>query len=308
MNWKKLGIIFNAAEHFNGQLTHAIAPTPILINKDNLRIYLNCIDKSGISRPYFVEVNPNDSFKILNMSSSPLLDIGLPGTFDDNGIIATSIVKVSKSKWHLYYVGFELSLKIRYRLLTGLAISNDAGITFSKISMMPILERSPNEMYFRGGPFCILSNDTFRLWYVAGSSWINLNEKSNPIYDIRYLESSDGIKWANEGKVIIPISQADEYGFGRPYFIQRESGKFSLFYSIRKKSLNSYRLGYAESDDGFSWIRKDNEINLDVTKNSFDSDGIMYAAPIYINNKLHLFYNGNNFGTDGIALAILEDS
>jgi hypothetical protein len=308
MNWKKLGIIFNAAEYFNGRLTHAIAPTPVLINKDNLRIYINCIDKSGISRPYFIEVNPNDSFEIVNVSSNPLLDIGLPGTFDDNGIIVTSIVKVTESKWYLYYVGFELSLKIRYRLLSGLAISNDAGITFSKISVMPILERSPNEMYFRGGPFCILSNDTFRLWYVAGSSWINLNEKFNPVYDIRYLESSDGIKWANEGKVIIPITQEDEYGFGRPYFTQRESGKFSLFYSIRKKSLNSYRLGYAESDDGFSWIRKDNEINLDVTKNSFDSDGIMYAAPIYINNKLHLFYNGNNFGADGIALAILEDS
>jgi hypothetical protein len=49
-------------------------------------------------------------------------------------------------------------------------------------------------------------------------------------------------------------------------------------------------------------------MNLDVTKDSFDSNEIMYAAPIYINNKLHLFYNGNNFGKDGIALATLESA
>jgi hypothetical protein len=308
MNWKKLGIIFNPTEHFNGHLTHAMVPTPILISEDNLRIYINCLDKNGISRPYFIEVNPNDGFRIINESSSPLLDIGLPGTFDDNGIIATSIVKVSESKWYLYYVGFELSLKIRYRLLSGMAVSNDAGISFTKISMVPILERSTSEMYFRGGPFCILSNGIFRLWYVAGSSWVNLNQKANPIYDIRYLESSDGIKWANKGQIIIPITDANEHGFGRPYFIERENGKFSLFYSIRKKSLNSYRLGYAESDNSFSWTRKDNEMNLDVTKDSFDSNEIMYAAPIYINNNLHLFYNGNNFGKDGIALATLENT
>lgn len=33
----------------------------------------------------------------------------------------------------------------------------------------------------------------------------------------------------------------------------------------------------------------------------------MYAAPFYINEKLYIFYNGNNFGLDGIGLAVLEE-
>ena len=36
------------------------------------------------------------------------------------------------------------------------------------------------------------------------------------------------------------------------------------------------------------------------------TDAIMYAAPIEIDGKLYVFYNGNNFGRDGFAAAVLE--
>jgi hypothetical protein len=79
-----------------------------------------------------------------------------------------------------------------------------------------------------------------------------------------------------------------------------------MFFSIRKKSLAAYRLGYAESNDGINWVRMDKKLNLDVSEQGFDSEAIMYAAPIEINNKLYVFYNGNDFGRDGVALAVLE--
>ena len=52
--------------------------------------------------------------------------------------------------------------------------------------------------------------------------------------------------------------------------------------------------------------RMDEQLNLDVTPNSFDSDAIMYAAPIAVGDDLFLFYNGNAFGKDGFD-AVLEE-
>ena len=127
-----------------------------------------------------------------------------------------------------------------------------------------------------------------------------------PVYDIRYAVSEDGLHWPSEGEVQITISELDEHGFGRPCVISKPSGGYRMFYSVRRRSLGAYRLGYAESNDGHVWNRMDDKLNLDVTPGSFDSNAIMYAAPITIDEKLYVFYNGNEFGRDGFAVAVLE--
>ncbi len=307
MKWNKLGIIFCPKGEFAWAKSHALVPTPIFINSETLRIYINCLDAKGISRPGYLDYSVHDLSKPLFFSPEPILDLGLPGTFDDNGVMVCSVVKVSDNLWHMYYVGFELGEKIRYRLFTGLAISKDGGASFLKYSDTPILERSSSEKYFRTAPFCLCINNKFKLWYAAGSSWKNINGKDLPIYDLRYLESDDGINWGKKGKIVMPLDRNDEHGFGRPY-IFIENGIYKMFYSIRKVSCSAYRIGYAESLDGTVWNRMDNQLNFDVTEKSFDSEAIMFAAPIKINNKLYLFYNGNNFGKDGFALAILENN
>ena len=65
-----------------------------------------------------------------------------------------------------------------------------------------------------------------------------------------------------------------------------------------------YRIGYAESTDGIQWDRKDNEVNIDVSDSGFDSIMMEYASIIKHKNKYIMFYNGNNYGFDGIGLAV----
>lgn len=308
MKWEKLGIIFKPDNNLVFGKTHASIPTPVQLDKNTIRVYFNSQDVQGISRPYFIDVSSNNPFNILKISKKPLLDIGKPGSFDDNGVMVTSVVKVTEKKWYMYYAGFELFQKIRYKLFTGLAISSDGGLNFIKHSITPIIDRSPGESNFRAGPYCIKSGHSFKLWYVAGEEWLDINGKSMPMYEIRFMESSDGINWPKNGSIVIPIESQDEHGFGRPYVFQSKDGLYQMFYSVRRKSFQAYRMGYAESNDCEKWMRHDEYLNLDTTKNSFDSDAIMYAAPFYINEKLHIFYNGNNFGFDGIGLAVLKGS
>jgi len=307
MRWKKLGLVFGPDGLMSWAKSHAMIPTPVLLNKEVIRVFVTFCDDKGIGRPGYVDVSASDPLKVLGISRHPLLDIGKPGTFDENGLLTCGVTDLGDGKIYMYYVGFELGAKIRYRLLTGLAISNDGGNTFMRHSSTPVLERSATEMYFRGGPYCLYEQQRFRLWYVAGSEWIDLDGKSAPVYDIRYVESSDGIHWPDKGEVQIPITEPDEHGFGRPYVIPKSDGGYRMFYSVRRRSFGAYRLGYAESTDGRDWKRMDDQLNLDTTPGSFDSDAIMYAAPIEINGELYVFYNGNEFGRDGFAVAVLEE-
>ena len=307
MKWIKRGLVKIPPNMSSWASTHAMVPFPFQLNKDIIRVFTTFLDERGIGRPGYLDISVDDPFKVLNYSLKPILDIGVSGSFDDNGIVLCSVIKNSNGSLYMYYAGFELCNKIRYRILTGLAISNNGGETFYRFSKVPILERSHKELFIRGGPFVIKDINKFKLWYVAGSKWINLNGSKSPSYDIRYLESEDGISWHNVGEIVLPLTKNDEYAFGRPTIYVNKDKTYRMFYSIRKKSVGSYRLGYAESNNGKEWIRLDEKLNLDTTPNSFDSDAIMYGCPFKIKDKIYLFYNGNSFGKDGFALATLEE-
>jgi hypothetical protein len=306
MQWKKLGLVYGPDGSLPWAQSHAMIPTPVRLNNEVIRVFVTFCDAKGIGRPGYVDVSAQNPQKVLGISKQPLLDLGQPGTFDENGLLTCSVVDLGGGRMYMYYVGFELGTKIRYRLLSGLAVSEDGGYTFRRHAPTPILERSPTELYFRGGPYCLLDSHGFRLWYVAGSEWTDVDGKPMPVYDVRYAESADGVHWPQEGEVQIAITEPDEHGFGRPCVIAKPGGGYRMFYSVRRRSFGAYRLGYAESDDGRTWKRMDNVMNLDVTPGSFDSEAIMYATPIDIDGKLVVFYNGNEFGKDGFAAAVLE--
>jgi len=305
MKWKKKGLIYTSTGDLPWAKTHAMIPTPDLISDQIIRLYITCCDENGMGRVGYIDVDANTPSKIIKISEKPVLDIGIPGTFDENGVLQCSILTMPNGQKYLYYVGFELGQKIRYRLLTGLAISTDGGNTFTRVKKTPVLERSDKELYFRCGPFVILDNNIFKLWYVAGSEWTSLEGKEMPIYDIRYQESRDGIHWADQGTVCIKIEHEDEHGFGRPYVI-KDKDKYRMFYSVRRRSFAAYRMGYAESLDGIHWVRQDHELGLDVSASGWDSNAIMYAAVIVAGGKTYLFYNGNDFGKNGFGYAVLE--
>ncbi len=305
MKWKKIGVVWKPEGDQPWAKTHAMAPTPFRLNDNIIRIFLTSLDDKGRGRPGYIDVAAKDPTNVLGVSSSALLDVGEPGAFDDNGVVPLSIVQADPSILFMYYSGFELCTQIRYRIFTGLAISRDGGLSFKRYSRCPILDRTDEGLFFRGSPFVMLDEGVFKLWYVVGSEWTNISDKSLPVYDMRYQESKDGVHWSDKGKLSLEITGEDEHGFGRPWIVKRGANKYQLFYSVRRRSFGAYRLGYAESNDGISWIRKDEEFGLDVTPGGFDSNAIMYSTVISVKNKTYCFYNGNNFGVDGFGVAEL---
>lgn len=307
MLWKKLGLIGDLQAMCPWAHSHAAVPVPYLLNDEVVRIFITCMDEQGRGRPGFIDVSASDPKNVLAISKAPLLEFGAPGSFDDSGVMAVSIVNPYPEVLYMYYVGFEKCVNIRYRIFTGLAISHDNGLSFNRYSRSPVLDRTDTELFFRCGPFVMFDAGIFKMWYAAGSEWTNIGGKMMPVYDLRYQESNDGIHWADSGKLCMEITGEDEHGFGRPWIVKRGPSDYQLFYSIRRRQCAAYRLGYAESVDGVNWLRKDAEVGLDVSIGEFDSEAIMYSSVISIAGKTYCFYNGNNFGEGGFGVAELVE-
>ncbi len=87
----------------------------------------------------------------------------------------------------------------------------------------------------------------------------------------------------------------------------RQTGSLTEYYGGAAHTKdNPYQLKYAESVDGIHYVRKDNDLNLNLSKVGFDTEMMSYPYVILINGKKYMFYNGNQFGKEGIGLAIEE--
>ncbi len=79
-----------------------------------------------------------------------------------------------------------------------------------------------------------------------------------------------------------------------------------MWYSYRKGDGTKYRIGYAHSNDGLHWTRKDNEVGIDVSKEGWDFEMICYPFVFDWKGNRYMLYNGNAYGKEGFGLAILE--
>ena len=304
MKWEKKGLIYGPDGKSSWAKHSALQPTPLLINDDVIRVYVGFRDENGVGRVGFVDVDAHNPLDVINISKQPVLDTGIPGTFDENGVIPTAIVKRNK-KIYLYYAGYQLGYRVRFYGFTGLAISNNGGNSFIRYSKAPILDRTDEALYFRAIHSIMFEDGIWKVWYGGGSEFIEGEKKTLPIYNIRYIESKDGINFGKKGKVIIDIKGEDEHRIGRPYVI-KENDIYFMFYGVGTKS-KGYRLGYAKSKDGILWKRKDDEIGIDVSQDGWDSNMISYPSIMKYEDMVYMFYNGNNYGYEGFGYAILKE-
>ena len=304
MKWRKRGRVYVPDGHQPWAKAYAFPPTPYFISEDVIRIYIGCCDENMVGRAGFVDVSADNPSEILNLAEDPVLDIGTAGAFDENGLLPTSVLKVDDTLY-MYYVGYQLGYKVRYFQFEGLAYSMDGGNTFQRRLRVPVIDRSDAELLNRTSAFIRRKPDkSFEMWYVGGSEWTMVHGKSLPMYNIKHITSADGIEWPKEGRVCISLKDEDEHALGRPYVIE-DGDLQKMFFASRTRS-KGYRLGYAESEDGLNWTRKDEEVGIDVSESGWDSEMISYPSVVKYEDKVYLFYNGNNLGETGFGYAELE--
>jgi hypothetical protein len=302
--WQKLGQVYVPNGEYSWAKTHAFLPTPYLLDERTIRIYCSFLDEQKIGRIGYVDLDRENPTVIKGVSAQPVLDIGQPGMFDEHGVNPVSIVQ-GKDQMRLYYQGWQRAKNVPYLLFTGMAISSDGGQTFKRYAQVPVLDRTTEEPFLRSCGMVIKDKNCWKIWYLCGKDWIETNTGIRPWYEIRHLQSTDGINWGEHGHTCLSPVGDDEFGFGRPY-VTFNGSTYTLWSSLRRKS-NGYRFICAESNDGKTWTRVDSKLDIDVSQNGWDAKMICFPAVINVDGRTYLFYNGNQYGETGFGAAELVD-
>ena len=301
MNWVKKGLIFAPDGQSDWMVTHAAVPFADKLDDDIFRVYFCSRDERNRAQVGYFEIDITRPEEILYVHDRPVIGLGPLGSYDDAGAISSWIVNVGQKKY-CYYSGMTLGVSVPFYFYLGMALSEDGGRTFRKISESPILDRDTVDPYLTGHACVIKEGELWSMWYVSGHRWQTENDRPKHYYHIKYAESTDGIKWRRTGVVCIDFKSQDEYAIGRPCVL-KEDGFYRMWYSYRG---DSYRIGYAESTDGIRWQRRDEDAHLDVSTSGWDSEMVTYAHVFDHRGKRYMLYNGNGYGKTGIGLAVLE--
>ena len=299
MKWKKLGQVFVTDNNHPWMLSHAANPVAEHIHDDVFRIYFSCRDALSRSHIGFAEVDLKPPFNVLRISEKPLLAPGEVGTFDDSGVSLSCIKQINGVRY-LYYLGWNLGVTVPWRNSIGLAIYDPNTETFRRYSKAPLLDRHDVDPYSISYPFVLEDEGIYRMWYGSNLKWGK--DQKDMAHLIKYAESNDAINWTRQGIIALNFKNDGEYAMSRPCVI-KEDGLYKMWYSYRG---DSYRIGYAESEDGIKWTRKDGEVGIDVSESGWDSEMVEYPFVFDHKGERYMLYNGNAYGKTGIGLAVLE--
>ena len=313
--WEKLGRVFDPTEVKGKPWLHEFAQAPATLIFDKfIRVYFSCRpapDENGqyVSYSAFVDLNRKNLFEIINIATTPILQLGERGTFDEFGTYPVSVTR-NNNDVIAYYGGWTRCESVPFNVAIGMAISKDNGETFTKQGKGPVLSYSINEPFVLSGPKIRRFNDRWHLFYIAGSKWISDNSKPEPVYKIRMAVSDDGINWIKADKDLIEnrIEENEAQASPDVFFYNNMYHMFFCYrYSLNFRGKEKgYRIGYASSTDLINWIRDDSKAGIDVSENGWDSEMISYPHVFELDGTVYMLYLGNQVGRYGFGLARLQ--
>lgn len=299
MEFKSLGRIFNPEQFLPEDYTHASYPVAFQIPKTSIvRVLFSARradQKSFVFRVDF-EVR-NQSFIPLNFSEKPVLCPGVPGLFDCDGISVGSIV-FADGELRLYYLGWQLHNSVPWMNTIGMAKSDDYGMTFTKSSRVPVLDRSEEDPFSMSYPWVENIGGKFLMWYGSNLKWGM--DKSEMDHVIKFAESENGKDWWRNG---VPIFRRDDikYDMSRPT-VYRQDDTWYMLISVKNAS-GKYVLKAMKSHRGANWVGTD--MQLDVN-GDWDNEEQCYPSFFSFEGKVYVLYNGNGYGRSGFGLLELN--
>jgi predicted GH43/DUF377 family glycosyl hydrolase len=315
MKWKKLGQIFNPKDYQTEWMKEFSQCTSTLVFENFVRVYFSCRpdkDSEGQATSYtaFVDLDRKDLTKVVNIAKKPVLPLGKKGSFDENAVYPTSVIKLDNDVL-LYYAGWYRTKSVPFNTSIGLAISKDNGENFERLGDGPILSSSLTEPFVISGPKVRKFRNKWFLFYLAGTEWLENDGIPEIVYKIKMATSENGIDWEKHNKNIISdVLEDTECQAGPDVFFHE--GKYHMYFvyryalDFRDNPERGYRIGYATSNDLFDWKREDENVGIHYSESGWDSQMAHYPHVFELDGNHYMLYNGNEFGRWGFGLAIME--
>jgi hypothetical protein len=288
--WQKHGLIF----------TQSKAQCPIVTeNDDYWRIYYTDRNNDNHNMANFLDVEKGNPYNHLHVKEY-LINPGKPGSIDAAGVMPTSLYNN-----YLYYIGWTIRKDVPYFNYT--CVAQKVGESYVKLG--PILSPCIIDPGYCGTLGIIKKEHLLMGYYLSCQQWLpDENNRLQPSYDIKIATSVDGINWNKLGKTAIKL-EGKEAGATSTTII-KHNDTYHMWFCVRhsenfRTDVNeAYKIKHATSADGIRWTRDENYAILPELE--FEQVMCAYPNVIILDDKLHMFYNGDGFGQAGIAYATME--
>jgi len=295
--WEELGQIFTVDNNNKYLVSHASNPLPIHLKGNVFRIFYSGRNIDNKSSVGFVDIDIIDK-KIINYPSKPLIKYGNSKSFYSHGISIGNIYKGPLKNKYILFMAWQIRGENHWRGDIGRLelIENDNLIIEPNKPFMTLDKEDPISLSY---PFVVFHENIYKIWYGSTINWNS--ENGEMIHVIKYATSKDAVNWEKRG-IAIPYELGIAQAFSRPSVIIDKNG-YHMWYSYRGGLGKKYRIGYSHSMDGINWTNKLDEVGINVSNTSWDSEMICYPFVFEHNGIRYMLYNGNSYGKYGFGLA-----
>jgi len=302
--WQKLGLLYcpSEANRHPKLLSHAANPLPIHLAGDVYRIFFSGRGVDNRSSVGAVDIDIVRR-KVIQEHYQPFFENGPEGSFYSDGVSIGNCYEVD-GKCFMLFMGWQAPKGSHWRGDIGRLIVNpDLTLELdSDIAFMASDEVDPISLSY---PW-VAENEKggFSMWYGSTETWDAGNGEM--LHVINFATSTDGSHWTREG-LSVPYELDIAQAFSRPTVAHNAQGGLEMWFSYRSGTGEKYRIGYAVSNDGYTWELALNDVGIDVSVDGWDSEMIEYPFVFDHKDQRYMLYNGNGYGKTGFGLAVLEE-
>jgi hypothetical protein len=298
--WKKLGLLYNPTDRevrHPKLLSHAANPLPVHMKDDIYRIYYSGRDLKNRSSVGAVDVDIITR-QIIQDHHDPFFVHGPAGTFYADGVSIGNCYEV-EGKTYMLFMGWQTPEQGHWRGDIGrLTLGPDLSLSLEETH--PFISTGLVDPVSLSYPW-VLRNGLghFEMWYGSTLEWDAGNGEM--LHVLNHATSSCGHEWNRHG-LAIPYELGLAQAFSRPTLANTNQ----MWFSYRSGTGQTYRIGYAEREEGEAWNLRLDKAGIDLSPSGWDSEMIEYPFVFDHQGKRYMLYNGNGYGKTGFGLAVME--
>lgn len=300
--WEKLGRLY--APEGGGRhpklSSHAANPLPLLLDGDVYRIFFSGRDDRNRSSVGAVDIDIVQR-RVVAEHRDPFFEHGAAGSFYADGVSIGSCY-CSGGLRYMLFMAWQSPSGQHWRGDIGRLVVN-ADLTLRLDGDTPFMTSDAVDPISLSYPWVIEENGRFLMWYGSTATWDAGNAEM--VHPINFATSSDGDTWNRHG-LAVPYEIGMAQAFSRPTVVRNAGSGFDMWFSYRSGTGQSYRIGYASSDDGEKWQLDPGNAGIDVSATGWDSEMIEYPYVFDHAGERYMLYNGNGYGRSGFGLAALK--